>query len=337
MINSTGILKSSEKGVKREMEIYRKVNSIGCAAVQFTCLNREARQVVQKPWHEQVHRNFSAGGYHRFEKLHAMHKGFTLIELLVVIAIIAILAAMLLPALERAREQARRSVCISQLKQFGVALYMYANDYEGWFPPYIQEDGFANESSGNPGDDDKERHIYNMFVLTPDYIPNPVILCCPSAIGQQEGWRSTVHPNIATGLGVLIPATADNAKPGITDTYDGRSVTYAYRPGLRMQDVHKLNQYDVIMADRSRTSEWRDCQKPWMAFSLTQKDDYARQMYNHQSIGAPLGKQRGAGVNALYLDGRVEWVGVNVNYVLPADKLVGHGDLKHFGAVPWVY
>jgi len=72
------------------------------------------------------------------------NKGFTLIELLVVIAIIAILAAMLLPALSKARARAKSAVCMNNLKQLGISLLLYYENYEGLIPKLIALNQFAN-------------------------------------------------------------------------------------------------------------------------------------------------------------------------------------------------
>src|SRR5450755_1930358 len=73
-------------------------------------------------------------GRRRRKSQFAMRPGFTLIELLVVVAIIALLAAILFPVFARARENARRTSCSSNLKQLGLGVLMYAQDYDEYYP-----------------------------------------------------------------------------------------------------------------------------------------------------------------------------------------------------------
>ncbi|HMP06402.1 MAG TPA: type II secretion system protein, partial [Lacipirellulaceae bacterium] len=107
--------------------------------------------------------------------IHCRRRGFSLIELMVTIGIIALLVSMLLPALGRARAQARQVSCASGLRQIGQGLYVYAAANRGWYPPFGSYQVYGGDGTG-----DDRPGLGWTEILAPHFVaPDAPIYKCP--------------------------------------------------------------------------------------------------------------------------------------------------------------
>src|SRR5688572_192915 len=126
-------------------------------------------------------------------------RGFTLIELLVVIAIIAILAALLLPALSRAKARAQRTACLNDQKQIGLSFTMWASDHGEQYPSVV--DPLEGGSRGFT-------EVWAHFAALSNELVTPKVLRCPSDGAKQT---ATTFAGAAGGLNVLKNAAVSYA------------------------------------------------------------------------------------------------------------------------------
>ena len=151
-------------------------------------------------------------------------RGFTLIELLVVIAIIAILAAILFPVFARARENARRTSCLSNVKQIGLGIMQYVQDYDGVMP--------ATNANGNNDES------YVVAARLQPYVKSFQIFKCPSSSTPQGTIQAMQHDSggnyMSDPATIGLPASTVGFAGYYRDVYppmDYRFNSSFYNPG----------------------------------------------------------------------------------------------------------